>query len=92
VVANILTLRTARRLTYVELSARLTGIGWPIPVLGLRRIERGERRVDVDDLAALAEAFGVPMQRLLEEANCTACHGAPPAGFACLACGTEASR
>jgi transcriptional regulator with XRE-family HTH domain len=51
---NIKRLREAKRLTYVELSERLTNIGRPIPVLGLRRIERGERRVDVDDLAALA--------------------------------------
>src|SRR5206468_1120492 len=32
----------------------------PIPVLGLRRIERGERRVDLDELVALAKALGVP--------------------------------
>jgi transcriptional regulator with XRE-family HTH domain len=51
---NIKRIREAKRLTYVELSERLTNIGRPIPVLGLRRIERGERRVDVDDLAALA--------------------------------------
>ncbi|MFF3660058.1 helix-turn-helix domain-containing protein [Streptomyces olivochromogenes] len=52
--ANLKRLREEQRLTYVELSARLTETGRPIPVLGLRRIERGERRVDVDDLLALA--------------------------------------
>ncbi|MEU0784170.1 XRE family transcriptional regulator [Streptomyces sp. NPDC006173] len=52
--ANLKRLREEQRLTYVELSNRLTETGRPIPVLGLRRIERGERRVDVDDLLALA--------------------------------------
>jgi transcriptional regulator with XRE-family HTH domain len=52
-------IREDQRLTYVELSGRLTDVGRPIPVLGLRRIERGERRVDVDDLLALATALRV---------------------------------
>lgn len=58
-------LREAQRLTYVELSERLTKVGRPIPVLGLRRIERGDRRVDVDDLFALAYVFGVTPLALL---------------------------
>lgn len=56
---NIKRLRESGRLTFVELSDRLAKIGRPIPVLGLRRIERGERRVDVDDLFAFAEVFEV---------------------------------
>lgn len=52
--------REAQRLPYTELSDRLAALGRPIPVLGLRRIERGERRVDVDELAALALALAVP--------------------------------
>jgi transcriptional regulator with XRE-family HTH domain len=51
---NIKRIRETQRLTYVALSERLAELGRPIPVLGLRRIERGERRVDVDDLVALA--------------------------------------
>lgn len=51
---NLRRIREAQRLTYVELSDRLSDVGRPIPVLGLRRIERGERRVDIDDLVALA--------------------------------------
>lgn len=58
-------LRETRRLPYTELSDRLTALGYPIPVLGLRRIERGERRVDVDELAALALALNVPPLALL---------------------------
>ena len=58
---NIKRLREERRLTFVELSERLAGLEppRPIPVLGLRRIEREERRVDVDDLFAFAEIFKV---------------------------------
>ena len=58
-------IREKRRLPYTELSERLTQLGRPIPVLGLRRIEKGERRVDVDELAALAEALEVPAVLLL---------------------------
>jgi transcriptional regulator with XRE-family HTH domain len=47
------------------LSRRLDEAGRPIPALGLRRIENGERRVDVDDLAALAFALGVNPNALL---------------------------
>ena len=56
------------RLTYRELSERLSQLGRPIPTLGLSRIERGERRVDVDDLMALAIALGVnPIALLIPE-------------------------
>jgi len=58
--ASIRRAREQVGLTYVELSKRLEEIGRPIPVLGLRRIEAGERRVDVDDLEALAYVLGVP--------------------------------
>jgi transcriptional regulator with XRE-family HTH domain len=65
VTANLSELREARRLTYRELSDRLTGIGRPIPTLGLSRIESGNRRVDADDLVALAIVLGVSPAALL---------------------------
>ena len=65
VIANLTDLREARRLTYRELSERLRAIGRPIPPLGLSRIEKGQRRVDADDLAALAIALGVNPTALL---------------------------
>ncbi len=40
-------------------------MGREIPPLGLRRIESGERRVDADDLVALAVALGVTPITLL---------------------------
>lgn len=57
--------REDRNVTYTELVKRLEDLGHPIPILGLRRIERGERRVDVDDLVALARALRVPPVLLL---------------------------
>ncbi|MGP5014175.1 helix-turn-helix domain-containing protein [Glutamicibacter ardleyensis] len=51
---------------FKELSEKLSDAGRPIPTLGLRRIEAGERRVDADDLVALAVVFGVsPLSILL---------------------------
>lgn len=54
-----------RRLSYAELSRKLTELGRDIPPLGLRRIESGERRVDADDLVALALALSVSPLALL---------------------------
>lgn len=54
-----------RRLGYAELSRKLAEMGRDIPPLGLRRIESGERRVDVDDLVALALALEVSVLVLL---------------------------
>lgn len=58
-------LREARNLSYAELSRRLADRRREIPPLGLRRIESGERRVDVDDLLALAVALEVSPVTLL---------------------------
>ena len=56
-------------MSYAELSRRLEKLGQPIPPLGLRRIEEGARRVDVDDLMALAAALGVsPITLLMPDA------------------------
>lgn len=62
---NVQRLRTRLNLTYAELSRRLETAGRPIPVLGLGRIEKGERRVDADDLMALAVALEVSPLTLL---------------------------
>jgi transcriptional regulator with XRE-family HTH domain len=63
--ANIIRLRAYQRLGYTELSERLKDIDKPITPMGLRRIENGGRRVDTDDLFALAVALGVSPTTLL---------------------------
>jgi transcriptional regulator with XRE-family HTH domain len=65
VLANVKRLRQSQGLTYKELSDRLDRLDRPIPVLGLSRLEKGERRVDVDDLVALSLALGVTPNRLM---------------------------
>lgn len=63
-------LREDQRLGYAELSRQLSALGRDIPPLGLRRIEAGERRVDADDLVALALALGVsPITLLMPEST-----------------------
>lgn len=62
---NVARIRKARGLSFAELSRRLDGIKRPIPPLGLRRIEEGARRVDIDDLFALATVLWVTPSILL---------------------------
>ena len=69
VAANIKRLRKQRGLAFTELSARLGAIDRPIPPLGLRKIESGGRRLDTDDLTALAVALGVSPITLLMPAD-----------------------
>ncbi|WFR72938.1 helix-turn-helix transcriptional regulator [Prescottella defluvii] len=65
VASNLRRLREDANLTYAELGRRLETVGRPIPTLGLRKIESFERRVDADDLVALALALDVSPATLL---------------------------
>lgn len=51
---NIRRIRESKNMPYAELSRRLEALECPIPELGLRNIERGQRKVDTDELVALA--------------------------------------
>lgn len=64
---NIKAVRTAKSITYAELSRRLEKLRHRIPPLGLRRIERHERRVDIDDLFYIAEALGLDYTHLADQ-------------------------
>lgn len=66
VVENVKRLRANRRWSLVELSEHLGRAGRPMLASGLHRLEQGKRRIDVDDLIALAVAFEVaPISLLL---------------------------
>lgn len=67
VAANVARLRGGMQ--YKELAEKLTEVGRPIAPLGLRRIESGERKVDVDDLMAFAVVFDVSPLTLLLPPN-----------------------
>src|SRR4051794_18703182 len=78
VAENVKMLREyARRLSVRDLSARLGELGRPLLPSGITKIEHGERRVDADDLVALALALGVTPNRLLLDGT-----GAPEEQFA----------
>ena len=87
-------------MTQAELDAALATVGRPIIQSGISKIENGSRRVDVDDLVALALALGTTPHALLgwdENANppidlspdCATCRGFPPPRMRCADCGTE---
>lgn len=63
---NLAELRRKRGMSLAQLSEVMTSTaGRPILASGLGKIETGERRVDVDDLVALAMALDVSPVRLL---------------------------
>jgi len=62
---NLRRWRKRRDVSTYGLADRLKEIDWPIQQSGLTRIERAERRVDVDDLIALAVALDVSPNALL---------------------------
>lgn len=69
VAENLARLREHRRLNYTDLSGLLARRGRTLSAETLGKVERRERRIDVDDLVALAVALGVTPNRLLLPAN-----------------------
>ena len=62
---NIRAVRERRRMSQARLAARLTELGHPLLSTAVAKIEAGDRRVDADDLAVIADALNVPPSRLL---------------------------
>lgn len=87
---NVRVLRTARGLAQADLAVKMSANGRPTRRGVIAHIEIGYRRVDVDTLAAIAQALGVRPEQLLIPYVCERCHGAPPVGFTCRDCGEEA--
>lgn len=65
VARNIQRVRKARQLKQSDVSARLAAAGRPTLATVVSKIERGDRRIDVDDLVAFGRALGVPPALLL---------------------------
>jgi len=65
VAENVRRIRTEGRLTLDDVARAMGDLGRPIHKSGLSKIESGERRVDADDLVALALALGVNASALL---------------------------
>lgn len=85
-------LRLVRRLSQAAVVTAMAQAGHPIPRSALSDIELGLRRLDVDDLHALAAALGVAPALLLDASACEHCHGAPQPMTACLGCGAKGAR
>jgi len=64
-IANVERIRAERGLSLNRLSALLEEAGRAVPPLGLSRMIKAERRVDVDEAAALAAVLGVTPDVLL---------------------------
>jgi transcriptional regulator with XRE-family HTH domain len=62
---NVKRMRESQNLTYAELSRRLAKLESPIPELGLRNIEKGQRKIDADELVALAHVLSTTPSMLL---------------------------
>jgi hypothetical protein len=65
VAANIVRLREGRGMTTRQLSGALERAGRPVPPSGITRMEKAERVVTTDELAALAVVLGVSPSALL---------------------------
>lgn len=65
VARNIQRVRKARQLKQSDVSKLLKAAGRPTLATVVSKIERGERRIDVDDLVAFGRALGVPPVLLL---------------------------
>lgn len=91
VARNVKQLRERQRMPLTQLAARLAELGTPIARLGLYDLEKGTRKVSVDELAALAQLFGVAQPWDLTGDICDTCCNAPPAGFRCVSCDRTAA-
>lgn len=65
VAANVSDLREAKGMNQPQLAKAVTDLGVVMHATGVSKIELADRRVDADDLVALAIALGVTPSRLL---------------------------
>lgn len=72
VAENVRRIREQKALTFTEISRSIASRGRSISPLAVRRIEEGQRRVDVDDLIALSAVLGVSPITLLAPNTATA--------------------
>ncbi|MCZ2850015.1 helix-turn-helix domain-containing protein [Modestobacter sp. VKM Ac-2978] len=57
---NARRIREAQGLHLADVSERMTALGQPLSLNAISKIERGNRGIDLDELAALARALDVP--------------------------------
>lgn len=69
VAENVGIFRRRLRMRQEDLAVELAKVGRPIPLRSVSKIESGLRRVDVDDLLALAAVLHVSTDELLTKAH-----------------------
>lgn len=88
--ANLRRFRDGQGISTTALSTLLTDQGRGISATGITKIEGLARKVDVDDLVALAYVLAVsPIDLLSPAPVCPRCEGSPPTGFSCRTCGAD---
>lgn len=92
VAANIRTLRLARRWPQWRIADLMEwgdhSVTCRAEGRGNGRGNRQQRIFTMSEVERLAAIFGVRPEQLTTR-TCAHCHGIPPAGFACLSCGTK---
>lgn len=89
VIRNMRIMRNARKWSARELSERLEAVGCSMGKHVIANMESGRApEITVSRMSALAHVFEVDITEMLTEV-CPACHGSPPAGFTCNACGAR---
>lgn len=63
---NMLNLMQENKIGYAELVRRLATVGWPLPILAVRRAASGDRRLTLDDAGAIAQVFGTTIADLVD--------------------------
>lgn len=85
---NMRFLRTRQGISVKVLAETITAGGYPISRSSLANFESGySAHLPLDLAAEIAAALGRSLAVMLCE-TCDRCGGAPPEGFACMACGT----
>lgn len=89
VARRVRVLRKARGWSAKQLAEQCAELGAPWLTGDVLYLLEGarSRRINVDDLVALAKVFDTSAEQLLNATWCTVCGDAPPAGFTCNDCG-----
>ncbi|WP_405056990.1 helix-turn-helix domain-containing protein [Kribbella sp. NBC_01505] len=55
----------------------------------IARVEKGKRRIHLEDAHQLAFLIGADIKDLLTPVECEVCNDFPPAGYSCQTCGAK---
>lgn len=92
VIARVRKLRQDRNISARKLAELMAATGFPATRTSVAQGECGYlKAVSVDWVVAAAKALDVSADVIFRGPKCASCVDAPPQGFTCNACGTEAT-